>query len=297
MGVERVKKARLSTLRAEFESLKMKDGETIDDFLGKLNGLVSKAVTLGATIAESDMVGKLLDSMPDRFIQIVATIEQCYDVDSMKLGEAIGRLKAYEEQIKGKDDSSIKDSKLLFTRSQGKHKQQAGHRPKQGQNRNNYNGRGKSRGYGKPFRQDRGGQGSTSNDRKNQSKYKDRSQVKCCQCNELGRYASKYQKSKNKEEANIVQTEQVIKTLLLACCRSKQEDAIFLNEEKITPRKSEDEPSNKDIWYLDNGASNHMTGIKSHLSELNEDINGEVKFRRRFACEDKRERLNTSKLQ
>ncbi|XP_076894565.1 uncharacterized protein LOC143546890 [Bidens hawaiensis] len=114
-----------------WEAIKIKDEETIDDFPGKLNGLVSKAVTLGATIAESDMVRKLLDSMPDRFIQIVATIEQCYDVDNMKLEEAIERLKAYEERIKGKDDSSMKDSKLLFTRSQGKYKQQGGHRHKQ----------------------------------------------------------------------------------------------------------------------------------------------------------------------
>ncbi|XP_076957675.1 uncharacterized protein LOC143633215 [Bidens hawaiensis] len=217
--------------------------------------------------------------MPDRFIQIVATIEQCYDVDNMKLEEAIGRLKAYEERIKGKYDSGMKDSKLLFTRSQGKYKQQAGHRPKQGQNRNNYSGRGKSRGHGKPFRYDRRSQGSTSNDRKDLPKYKDKIQVKCYQCNELGHYASEFQKSKNKEEANIFQTEQVIKTLLLASCSSKQEDAIFLNEEKIKPRKSEDEPSNKDIWYLDDGVSNHMTGCKSHFSELNEDINGEVNFR------------------
>ncbi|XP_076927003.1 uncharacterized protein LOC143590386 [Bidens hawaiensis] len=109
----------------------MKDGETNDDFSVKLNGLVSNAVTLGATIDESDMVRKLLDSMPDRFIHIIATIEQCYDVDNMKLEEAIGRLKAYEERIKGKEDSSMTDSKLLFTLSQGKYKQQAGHRPKQ----------------------------------------------------------------------------------------------------------------------------------------------------------------------
>ncbi|XP_076928834.1 uncharacterized protein LOC143592943 [Bidens hawaiensis] len=223
-GCRKSKKARLSTLRVEFESLKMKDGETIDDFSGKLNGLVSKAVTLGATIDESNMVRKLLDSMPDRFIHIAATIEQCYDVDNMKLEEAIGRLKAYKERIKGKEDSSMKDSKLLFTRSQGKYKQQAGHRPKQGQNRNNYNGCGKSRGHGKSFRQNRGGQGSSSNDRKDRSKYKDKSQIKCYQCNELGHYAFECQKSKNKEEANIVQTEQVIKTLLLASCSSKPED-------------------------------------------------------------------------
>ena len=32
------------------------------------------------------------------------------------------------------------------------------------------------------------------------------------------------------------------------------------------------------MWYLDNGASNHMTGERSYFSELNESIKGKVKF-------------------
>ena len=40
------------------------------------------------------------------------------------------------------------------------------------------------------------------------------------------------------------------------------------------------EPSNKEdgMWYLDNGASNHMTGEKSYFAELNEHAKGKVKF-------------------
>lgn len=32
------------------------------------------------------------------------------------------------------------------------------------------------------------------------------------------------------------------------------------------------------VWYLDNGASNHMTGTKSKFSNLNEDVTVQVKF-------------------
>ena len=31
-------------------------------------------------------------------------------------------------------------------------------------------------------------------------------------------------------------------------------------------------------WYLDSGASNHMTGSKVAFSELNDDVTGTVKF-------------------
>lgn len=40
-GAERVKKARVQTLRSKFETLSMKDSETIDEFSMKLSNLVT----------------------------------------------------------------------------------------------------------------------------------------------------------------------------------------------------------------------------------------------------------------
>ncbi|GJZ46003.1 putative zinc finger, CCHC-type containing protein [Tanacetum coccineum] len=85
----------------ELESLRMKEGETVDEFAIKLSGLASKARGLGYELEEVDMVKRLLDSMPKSFLQIVASIEQCFELDSMLFDEAVGRLKVYEERIKG----------------------------------------------------------------------------------------------------------------------------------------------------------------------------------------------------
>ncbi|GJY59260.1 hypothetical protein Tco_0459152 [Tanacetum coccineum] len=52
-----------------------------------------------------------------------------------------------------------------------------------------------------------------------------------------------------------------------------------MKEEKYTPPKSESNTDDEDdVWYFDNGASNHMTDNYSYFSELNENIIGRVRF-------------------
>uniref|UniRef100_A0A1J3IV73 Copia protein n=1 Tax=Noccaea caerulescens TaxID=107243 RepID=A0A1J3IV73_NOCCA len=55
-------------------------------------------------------------------------------------------------------------------------------------------------------------------------------------------------------------------------------EIMYLNEEKVIPEKYKTNKREDGIWYLDNGASNHMTGEKGYFSELNESIKGMVKF-------------------
>lgn len=56
VGAERVREARLQTLMSEFERLKMKDTEKIDDFSGKLSEIASKSAALGVNIEEPKLV-------------------------------------------------------------------------------------------------------------------------------------------------------------------------------------------------------------------------------------------------
>nr|GEZ03772.1 zinc finger, CCHC-type [Tanacetum cinerariifolium] len=80
--------------------LHMKEDETIDTFTTKLSTLVNKAASLGHTMKDEELVHKLLNAVRDRYLQIVASIEQYSDLEEMTLEEAIGRLKTYEERIK-----------------------------------------------------------------------------------------------------------------------------------------------------------------------------------------------------
>ena len=54
-------------------------------------------------------------------------------------------------------------------------------------------------------------------------------------------------------------------------------EVVFLNEKNVIPEKYEEKSEN--IWYLDNGASNHMTGDRRYLSYVDNTITGKVRFR------------------
>jgi len=100
VGADRVRDAWLQTLKAEFDALKMKEEETIDQFAAKLTVVSVRYSNLGGTLEDAALVKKLFDTMPDRFLNVVARIEQFFDLKSVAFDEAVGRLKAFEERTK-----------------------------------------------------------------------------------------------------------------------------------------------------------------------------------------------------
>lgn len=115
MGAERVREARLQTFMSEFDRLKMKDGEKIDDFVGKISEISAKSTALGATIEEPKLVKKILSSIPrKKYIHIVASLEQVLDLNTTTFEDIIGRLKVYEEELKTKKKKHIINKSLCM---------------------------------------------------------------------------------------------------------------------------------------------------------------------------------------
>nr|GEY33899.1 zinc finger, CCHC-type [Tanacetum cinerariifolium] len=123
IGEQRVQKAMLQTLKSDFELLHIKEDEIINTFTGKLTTLVNKPASLGHTIKDETLVRKLLNTVPDRYLQIVTSIERYSDLSEMTMEEAIGRLKTYEERIKCKQDKQVNSQEsLMFTQHEGQRK-------------------------------------------------------------------------------------------------------------------------------------------------------------------------------
>jgi len=110
LGADRVREARLQTLKSEFDRLKMKETESIDDFVCKLSEISSKSASLGENIDESKLVKKFLSSLPrKKYIHIVASLEQVLDQAMDRYPGA----KLLEVELEEKHDVYIYEVELL----------------------------------------------------------------------------------------------------------------------------------------------------------------------------------------
>jgi len=216
VGVDRVQKAKLQTLKSEFEMLQMEEDETIDSFTAKMTSITSKMTSLGTTLDDSTRVRKLLNSVPEKYIQIVASIEQYSDLDKLTLDEAIGRLKTYEERIKVKKGKIFNhQDKLLFAR----HDKDNGRR-----HRYDNQGRGRyvpphnrsyenARQHGRYENHSKDTFKSYNEEKKSPQDQegftRNVNEVRCYNCNKLGHYASncrrRPQRQQRQEASNLVE--------------------------------------------------------------------------------------------
>ncbi|GJX08318.1 zinc finger, CCHC-type containing protein [Tanacetum coccineum] len=200
---------------------------TIDTFTAKLTTLVNKAASLGHTMKDEELVRKLLNVVPDRYLQIVVSIEQYSDLDEMTLEEAIGRLKTYEERIKYKKGKQVDNQeKLMFTRHENKGRYSRG----RGRGRYKFS-QGKNHGNFKEERKD----GETSHKNYNNNSKKsnfDTSKLTCYKCKRIGHIAPRCpQKTKPNEQSNLVE-ENLEPTLLMATL-TEEEQNVSLHEEDV----------------------------------------------------------------
>jgi hypothetical protein len=146
-------------------------------------------------------------------------------------------------------------------------------------------GDGGSRGQGRGRGGTGGGRGGRSDDGKEGTGKRDKSHIKC---HDFGHYANRCPSEKEEEEAHCARIDREPSMLLaeavlsdkLQCSEDRQVQKLFLNETKVVPELhiTDGGDPTGDVWYLDNGASNHMSGDRQKFRDLNLAINGKVRF-------------------
>eukprot|EP00253_Pinus_taeda_P003561 PITA_03561 len=233
--MEKVKTAKFQMLRRDFETLSMKESDTIDSFFTQVIGLITQIRSHGEILEERRMVEKILRSLPSRFEAVVLAIEETKDLSQFMVDELSASLMSHEHRLSRGTDSSFEQTfKTQMSFSQRK-----------GRGRANNRGRGRSQNRGRYYPVRTSGRSCNRDQDEGSSKQQVHGQRK--KQNDMNsRQNVNFANEENKNSKNV----------LLTCniAQDKQED----------------------VWFLDLGCSNHMTGNIAMFANLDEDVKSEV---------------------
>ena len=91
-GIKAVKINKLQQLTTRFESIRMSDDKSLDEFYAKLNDIVNFAYNLGEIYDQPKIVRKILRSLTEDFRPKITAITESKDVDSIPIDELVESL-------------------------------------------------------------------------------------------------------------------------------------------------------------------------------------------------------------
>ncbi|RVW83084.1 Retrovirus-related Pol polyprotein from transposon TNT 1-94 [Vitis vinifera] len=248
-GSSKVITVKLQSLRRDFETLHMKNGESVQDFLSRVAAIVNQMRSYGEDILDQTVVAKVLRSLMPKFDHVVAAIEESKDLSTYSFDELMGSLQSHEVRLSRTEEKN--EEKAFYTKGETSDQKNGGREA---------TGRGRGRG-GAHGRGGRGrGRGDAQGDqRQSTEKSRNKSNIQCYYCKWFGHVQAEcWKKERQEKQANYVEQEEDQVKLFMA-----------YNEEVV---------SSNNIWFLDSGCSNHMTGIKSLFKELDESHKLKVKL-------------------
>ncbi|WVZ62134.1 hypothetical protein U9M48_011915 [Paspalum notatum var. saurae] len=249
LGDDRVKKARVQQLRREYEALKFRDGEKVEDFALRLQALVSELGALGKKMDDEEVVGKYLRAAPKRLEPVVVSMES----------------PSSPSRTRRKATSSYSGRRRRTLEAAAPH-----HREDSA-----------------------GGVASRDGGAAALSPEKTEEAAPRTSAADAGNLALPYLTQEGEEEPALLlarmegETEDDEPALLMAqaCALASGAEEVFTAPLQLEEPRAQvllgaegEQKVEAERWYLDTGASNHMTGSRAAFAELDSTVTGTVRF-------------------
>ena len=262
VGIDSLAQSRAQGLRREFKNLSMTKIDKVSEFTDKFSRIVFKLRQLGERVDDKEAVKKLLWSMPPRYDSLMLSLEQFGDLDTMSLVEAIGSLKVHEMRLSERDAREEEQALLSRAMSKFKKTKQEDGQTSHGRGRGSGRGRGRGRDQGK-------GKFQSSDDKKQEGSRKpfDNSKVQCYNCQEFGHFTDE---CKNEKKPRVREK--------LANLTIEESNLFMAYTEDILLQAVQEMNLKENVWYLDTGASSHMTSKRSYFHSFDENQQGVIRF-------------------
>jgi hypothetical protein len=275
-GSEKLRDAKAQSLRSDYDQLRHKPGESVDDLAMRLTGLTAKLAELGDPESDKKVMQKWLRIVPKRYSQLAHSIDNLVDLNMTSIEEIVGRFKAAEERYE--QEAEEEGGTKLYLTEEEWHARAGRHES------GSSSGGKKPRGKGQADR----GKGATRSG--NTGKGAPRRDGNCRYCGIKGHWARECRK-KERDEANgvahVAEAEDDDPTLLMVQVTPSPEElaaeeegdlVVHLNEERAKVCLGAEDDAKDPKWHMDTGASNHMTSNIAMFSELDRSVTGTIRF-------------------
>jgi hypothetical protein len=96
----KVKRSQLQALTRDFETLQMKDGESVTEYYAKTMGISNKMRFHGEKIDDTVIVEKIIRFLSSKYDYVVCSIEESKDIKALSLDELQSLLLVHEQKMR-----------------------------------------------------------------------------------------------------------------------------------------------------------------------------------------------------